>query len=416
MPTTTDISRAKRGHISALFGRGAAADRPWGVFGESIECAPKPEFNAVSMFSGCGGADLGLRFAGFNILWANDIDAAACDTYQRNIGDIECGDIRKIGLPSHLTKTKIDLLAACFPCQSFSNAGSRRGTKDANGKLLDDWAISAVGRLKPKVVVYENVRGMLSIMDDGKLLVKKICDKLRRRGYHAYFRLVNASEHRVPQKRIRVFIVGVRADAGLGEFGFPAVYGTDGLTLRDTIMDIRKDAPNYRDQISLGPAATPMCRKVPEGGSWKDLHDADLSERFIYIRRHPEKYRAPNFYRRFGRKEIAGTITASFKPEHSGVLHPTKKRAYSVREAARIQSFPDWFEFHGGSAAAMYRQIGNAVPPRLAYEIGRAVAGLLSGNPVKEPRDKIKLTRFINGGHPLRLPDPTIKHEKRRTT
>lgn len=387
--------------------------RPWDIFGAGVKDAPKPKFNMVSMFSGCGGADLGFRFSGFNVLWANDIDAAACDTYKRNIGDIVCNDIREIKLPR--IERKIDLLAACFPCQSFSNAGSRRGTGDDNGKL-NDWAIKAVKHFMPRVVVYENVRGMLSVKDDGKFLVEKICDKLRTSGYNAYLRLLNASAHHVPQKRMRVFIVGVRADAGLGEFGFPAINGTDGLTLGDTIMDVPKEVDNYADQISLGPAAAQMSKKIPEGGSWKSLDDEDLSERFIYIRRHPELYRAPNFYRRFGRDEIAGTITASFKPEHSGVLHPTKPRAYSVREAARIQSFPDWFEFCGGGAATMCRQIGNAVPPRLAYEIGLAVAGLLSGKPMKEQVEKIDLKQFFAGGRPLRLSDPTIKHEKRRTS
>ena len=387
-------------------------NRPWSIFGASIKSAPRPKFKMVSMFSGCGGADLGLRFAGFDVLWANDIDAAACATYEQNIGDIKCDDIREIRLP-RLKEKNIDLLAACFPCQSFSNAGIRRGTEDENGKLLNDWAIRAVGHFKPKVVLFENVRGMLSIKDGDDLLIKKICDKLRRLGYHAYFRLIDASEHCVPQKRMRVFIVGIRANAGLGEFEFPNAINTGNLTLGETIMDVPKNALNQADKISLSPATLLMCQKVPEGGSWKSIENKDLSERFRYIRRHPEKYRAPNFYRRFGRDEIAGTITAACKPEHSGILHPTKKRAYSVREAARIQSFPDWFKFCGGGVATMCRQVGNAVPPRLAFEIGCVISNLLSGKPAKELHEKITLAKFIKEGHPLRLSDPTVKHEKR---
>ena len=390
-----------------------SGNRPWSVFGTSIKSAPRPKFKMVSMFSGCGGADLGLRFAGFDILWANDIDAAACETYTQNIGNIKCDDIREIKLP-RLKEKNIDLLAACFPCQSFSNAGIRRGTEDENGKLLNDWAICAVGHFKPKVVLFENVRGMLSIKDGDDLLIKKICDKLKRRGYHAYLRLVDASKHHVPQKRIRVFIVGVRIDTGLGEFEFPAADGMDELTLGHTIMDVPKKAPNQVNKISLGPSAALMCENIPEGGSWKDIEDKHLSKRFIYIRRHPEKYRAPNFYRCFGRNEIAGTITASFKPEHSGVLHPTEDRVYSVREAARIQSFPDWFKFYGGGTAAMCRQVGNAVPPRLAYEIGHAISELLSGKSVKKASEKITLSQFLKEKRPLRLSDLTIKHEKRK--
>ena len=389
-------------------------ERPWSVFGEGIESAPPPKFSMISMFSGCGGMDLGLRFAGFDVRWANDIDADACATYERNLGEgvIECADIRDRGLPK---KKKTDLLAACFPCQSFSNAGSRRGISDPNGRLHDH-ALKAVVRFNPKVVIFENVRGMLSVRDGKKFLIEKICEKLRRRGYHAYFRLLNASEHSVPQNRMRVFIVGVRADLGAGEFGFPVRdESKNRMSLGETIMDVRRSAPNFGDAISLGGAAAKMCKKIPESGSWKNILDRELPERFMRIRRQPEVYRAPNFYRRFGRSEIAGTITASFKPENSGVLHPVDDRLYSVREAARIQSFPDWFEFHGKSAASLCRQVGNAVPPRLGYELGQTIARFLNGRPVEEPFPKITLTRFIAEGRHLRISSPTVKHEKRRT-
>ena len=390
-----------------------ARNRPWSVFGESIKDAPKSKFNMVSMFSGCGGLDLGFYYAGFKILWANDIDADSCETYKNNIGKdiIEHADIRDIYLPQKFEK--IDLLAACFPCQSFSNAGSRRGADDENGKL-NNYAIKAVNHFKPKIVIYENVRGMLSVWDGEKLLVEKICEKLRRRGYHVYLRILNASMHYVPQNRMRVFIVGIRADAVQGEFGFPEFGNRDGLTLGDTIMDIPRSARNYGDQMPMGPAAQSMCELIPEGGSWKDIDDSDLPERFLKIRRHPEIYRQPNFYRRFAKNEIAGTITASFKPENSGVMHPVNNRSYSVREAARIQSFPDWFEFHGKNTASRCRQVGNAVPPRLSYALGRATVALLKGEAIKEPKSKIKLSRFLSEKRPLRLSDPTIKHEKRR--
>ena len=390
-------------------------ERPWSVFGKGIESAPPPEFSMISMFSGCGGMDLGLRFAGFDVRWANDIDADACETYERNLGEgvIKCADIRTHGLPK---KKKTDLLAACFPCQSFSNAGSRRGINDPNGRLHDH-ALKAVGRFNPKVVIFENVRGMLSVRDGKNLLIEKICEKLRRRGYHAYFRLLNASEHSVPQNRMRVFIVGVRADLDAGEFGFPVRDESKSrMSLGETIMDVRRSAPNFGDAISLGGAAAKMCEKIPESGSWKNILDKELPERFMRIRRQPEVYRAPNFYRRFGRDEVAGTITASFKPENSGVLHPLDNRLYSVREAARIQSFPDWFEFRGKNAASLCRQVGNAVPPRLGYELGRTIADFLKGRPIREPLSKMRLTRFIKEGHPLRLSSPTIKHTKRSAT
>lgn len=408
---TTESGLRASGRIARRGARLAA--RPWGVFGNGIIDAPKPCFSMVSMFSGCGGMDLGLRFAGFEVLWANDIESDACATYEQNLdkGIIQCGDIRDIRLPDFRHK-KIDLLAACFPCQSFSTAGSRRGTDDENGKL-NNFAIQAIKHFRPSIVIYENVRGMLSVRDGNKLLIEKICEKLHRRGYHVYLRLVNARQHHVPQNRMRVFIVGIHT-ALKGEFGFPAFGAEDRLTLADTIMDVPKRAHNASETISLGSVASDMGSKIPEGGCWKDIPDKYLSERFMRIRRHPEIYRSPTFYRCFGRGEVAGTITATFRPENSGVLHPVENRAYSVREAARIQSFPDWFKFYGRNAESMCRQVGNAVPPRLGYELGHAIIAMLAGKPMKELQPKMRLTNFLGAKRPLRISHPTIKHEKRR--
>lgn len=384
-------------------------DKPWSVFGRGIEDAPlRPRRTMVSLFAGCGGCDLGFRFAGFKTLWANDIDPHACATYRANIGDnIVEGDIRDISLPDNLGR--VDVMAACFPCQPFSNAGAHRGVKDKINGKLNEVALEAAAHFKPSVVLYENVRGMLCAKDGKKRLITKIAKELRGLGYEVHFHLIDSSLHRVPQRRIRLFIVGVDKNRVRGEFSFPDEKSNAGLHLGAILRGKLSGLPNAGDFPQLGPQAEEMCERIPEGGSWKDIKDRFLPERLLKIRREkdPHKYRAPNFYRCFARDEIAGTITATFKPENSGVFNPYWTRPFSVREAARIQSFPDWFEFRGQSAASMYRQVGNAVPPRLAYELAQSVESVLCGekkaaNALMSFRDFCRLPR------PFRVSDAPV--------
>jgi len=121
-----------------------------------------------------------------------------------------------------------------------------------------------------------------------------------------------------------------------------------------------------------------------------------------------EKYRWPNFYRRFHRDEVAGTITAAFKPENAGVWHPVEQRIFSVREIARIQTFPDWFGFQGKNVKSKYQQIGNAVPPRLAFEIAEQVKAALNGQDLRKNTPFILFDEFIAAGKPLRAKDHDV--------
>lgn len=384
-------------------------DKPWAVFGRGIEDAPpRPRRTMVSLFAGCGGCDLGFRFAGFKTLWANDIDPHACATYRANIGDnIVEGDIR--GVKPWPVFKRVDVMAACFPCQPFSNAGAYRGVKDENNGKLNEVALEAAAHFKPSVVVYENVRGMLGAMDGKQPLIEKIARKLSRLGYEVHFRLINSSLHRVPQRRIRLFIVGVDKAKTPGKFHFPKVKMQDGLHLGAILRGAGR-LPNSRHVAKLGPQAEMMCKHIPEGGSWKDIAPKHLPDRFLGIRREDNlrKYRHPNLYRCFGRDEIAGTITATFKPENCGVLHPREYRTFSVREAARIQSFPDWFEFRGKSAASMYRQVGNAVPPRLAYELALSVKIALGGKQKIPAKEVMEFKEFRRLHRPYKTDDATV--------
>lgn len=378
--------------------------QPWSIFDDSSDEANCGRTH-VSLFSGCGGIDLGFRQAGFKTVFANDIDADACMTYRANLGEIAEGDIRTITLPKLCEQ--LDVLSAGFPCQPFSNAGSRRGVEDERGTLYQA-ALDAVETLKPRAVLFENVRGLLSFKNGKRILIEEICEHLDALDYDVVFSLVDASKHHVPQRRLRVVIIGMKRASGIGRFSFPAPMERDDLSLRHTIFDLPPNALNQNELMQLNPQAIHIGSMVPEGGSWKNIPYAKLPDRLKKIADNLEKYRWPNFYRRFHRDEIAGTITAAFKPENAGVWHPTEQRIFSVREIARIQSFPDWFNFDGRTIKSKYQQIGNAVPPRLAYEVALNIAKALNGDDLREGGEYLTFAQFVKAGKPLRACDRDI--------
>ena len=334
-----------------------------------VKAAPR----LISLFSGCGGMDAGFKKAGFNIVWANDFDADAQAIYSLNLGEIDRRDILTVGedeIPDG------DILTAGFPCQPFSNAGSRKGVHDSRGMLYKE-CLRIIERKKPKVIVFENVKGLLSTKYiDGRNLSDVLVEDLTEMediGYNVVYQLVNASDYGVPQNRQRVLFIGVRKDLGK-TFVFPPKQSKENLTLRH-VLTVPDDVPNNIDW-AFSPQALEMLNYIPEGGSWKDVPYEHLAPRFQRIRDDMKKYHSPNFYRRFSRDEICGTITASAQPENCGIIHPTENRRYTVREVARIQTFPDEFRFITNTPkdiTAMYKVIGNAVPVNLAYTIATAI-------------------------------------------
>lgn len=379
--------------------------RPWSVFDGGPRADDDCALTHVSLFSGCGGFDLGFRQAGFRTVFANDIDSDACKTYELNLGKITEGDVRLVQLPK--LERRLDVLTAGFPCQPFSNAGSRKGIEDDRGTLFQT-AIDIVAELKPRIIVFENVRGLLSFKSGEKPLIEEICLQLDKLGYDVNFSLVDASMHHVAQKRLRVLIVGVERNNGLGVFCFPTPAERSDLTLAHTILDLTTDVPNQCELMQLNPQAIHLGSMVPEGGSWRDIPYEKLPERLKRISDNIEKYRWPKFYRRFHRDEVAGTITAAFKPENAGVWHPIEKRIFSVREISRIQSFPDWYKFDGKSIKSKYKQIGNAVPPRLAYELATQIAKVLQGIDLRGDNSYLTYEKFISAGKPLRARDRDV--------
>lgn len=323
----------------------------------------------ISMFSGIGGLDLGFEKAGFRIVWANDNFLSAAETYKRNIGPIDTRPIEEVpieDLPNG------DVLLAGFPCQPFSNAGNRKGISDPRGTLFFE-TLRFIDSHKPKVVVFENVKGLLSIKNpDGSKLIDGIVRELEDRDYNVNYKLLTSSDYNVPQNRQRIFIVGVLKNHSDKTFIFPEPVARKNLTLKHVLANLPKDDPN-NEHWELSPQSKSIIEYIPEGGSWKNVPYDKLPDRLKRIRDDMKKYRSPNFYRRFSREEICGTITAAATPENSGILHPTQNRRYTVREIARIQSFPDDFILMGKSTPLKYKQVGNAVPPNMAYSVATSI-------------------------------------------
>lgn len=383
--------------------------------------------SVVSLFAGCGGLDLGFqgnfeyrhyKFPRnpYNVVLANDIDPVAALVYNSNKHffkhEMHLGDVKNLeskDIPD------FDILLAGFPCQPFSNAGQRKGIDDNRGTLFQECErVLKIGlnrKNKPIAFVFENVRGIMSSkMPDGTSVPDEIVKLTEELGFKTKYKLVNSSNYGVPSNRYRLIIVGVRAD--LQEFDFTlmdevvkeyslpsATNSPYELTLGSILSDIPESASQLSDYWAYSPSGQYMVEKIkpcfgddkilemfrlktpledmPEevkvGRSWKDMNPEDMSERFRKIWDNPKKYRAPNFYRRFALGEINGTITASAQPENCGITHPLQNRRYTIREAARIQSFPDDFEFPYTSIPNAYKVIGNAVPPILGWVIAKAL-------------------------------------------
>ncbi len=352
-----------------------------------------------SLFSGCGGFDLGFKEAGFEIAWANDIDPNACETYRRNIGEIIEGNVDDIN-PNELGD--IDVLVAGFPCQPFSNAGSRGGTKDVRGTLYQR-TFEFIEAHDPEVVVYENVRGFLSFKGDDGNLIDEIVNTLESKyGYHCSYKLVNLSHFNVPQNRLRVFLVAMKNKKYL-ESVFPEIVIGKDLSIQNVLKGLTEKIANQCELLPLNPQAIKYGKMIPEGGSWKSLPYDALPDRWKKIRDNMRRYHFPNFFRRYHRSDVMGTVTAAFKPENAAVWHPIEGRVYSVREIARFQTFPDDFVFYGKSIKSKYQQIGNAVAPLFASQLASRISECLLKVDARELAYKYPSSCSLNVNKPIHL-------------
>jgi DNA (cytosine-5)-methyltransferase 1 len=297
----------------------------------------------VSLFSGAGGLDLGFIKAGHQIIWANDNFPDAVKTYRKNIGNhIICEDISKIPsdeIPEH------DILIGGFPCQGFSVANTKRGENDERNKLYLELLRVLVDK-QPKFFLAENVKGIMSLMQ-GKVF-EMIIEDFKKAGYNVKHKVLNAANFGVPQRRERVIILGVRNDIDFSLLHPEPTHGEDSNLFNDR-----------KSWVTIGNA----LKNIPEPEEEHNLINHTYSKFKL-------KFNGYIGNRAIDPNKPAPTVTAR-GDEKGGVVvlhHPNNHRRMSVRELALTQSFPIDFIFEGTNSSA-YRQIGNAVPPMLAFAV-----------------------------------------------
>jgi len=342
---------------------------------KELKTRPLRPYKLIELFAGTGGLAIGMEQAGFESVLLNEIDKHACNTLRKNRPEwnVVEGDISQIDFSPY--KNKIDILSGGFPCQAFSYAGNKLGFEDARGTLFFEFA-RAVKETNPKVILAENVRGLLK-HDDGKTLatIKRVIDEL---GYQLVEpRVLKAMFYQVPQKRERLLLIGIRKDlANIAEFKWPSPYKRI-LNLRDALKkgelydsDVAEsDGQKYPEKKKK------VLSMVPPGGYWRDLPETLQKE-----------YMMKSYYlgggktgmaRRLSWDEPSLTLTCAPAQKQTERCHPEETRPLTIREYARIQTFPDNWHF-SGPMTSQYKQIGNAVPVNLAYAVARALVRLLN--------------------------------------
>jgi len=304
----------------------------------------------VSLFSGAGGLDLGLKWAGHEIVWANDIFLDAAATYKSNIGNhINTRDIRDI--PSSEIPC-CDVIVGGFPCQGFSVANWARSTDDPRNQLFREM-VRVIRDKQPRYFVAENVKGLLS-MEKGKVL-EQIISAFSDAGYRVCHQVVNAADYGVPQMRMRLLILGVRED--LENVPIFPPHPTHSKPAKAKMLGL---CP----WLSVGEALA----HLPEPEVGRQIPNHDYS-------RYKLRFNGHLGHRFIEPSRPAPTVTGR-GDDRGGVVvlhHPNNHRRMSARELATVQSFPDYFVFSGPKSSA-YRQIANAVPPMLGKAIGLMLA------------------------------------------
>ena len=361
--------------------------------------------NVVSLFSGGGGLDLGFQRQGYNIIWAIDNEANAVDTYKKNIGNhIVLGDINLIPLEKI---PKADIIIGGPPCQSFSLAG-KRDVEDKRGQLVWKY-IDIVNYIKPKAFVFENVTGIQSAKNkNGEKVVTLLKQAFKDIGYNIELQVMNAADYGVPQKRKRVIIVGLLNGA---KFEFPKpTYCEDGngllkyVSVEDALSDLGKvsaseDGISYYKNKPTNEFQTKMRKNhkqnfvtehfmpqmseldkyivahVKPGGNYMDIPADVPSKR---IRRLQKEGGHTTCYGRMSPNKASYTINTYFNRPNVGCnIHYDQDRLITVREALRLQSFPDEYEIVSTSKQGRNLIVGNAVPPILAEVIAEQLKKFL---------------------------------------
>lgn len=366
----------------------------------------------VSLFSGAMGLDLGLERAGFEPLLVADNMDAAVQTIERNRPALKVfsGDITELSGSELLgmigvRQGELDLLAGGPPCQSFSTAGKRKSTECArNGHLVFEF-VRFVEELRPRAFVMENVKGILSASikwrdlpynNNGKKiddlhgsLLRELLARFESLGYSVAYKVLNAADYGVPQVRERVFFLGTR-DGSSPKFPDPShsesgdLWTEPWVPIGEVLKGLRSDN-SHRAQFSE--RKLKYLRMVPPGGNWRDL--PVRIQRESMGRAYFAKGGRTGYWRRLSLSRPAPTILTEPNNASTSLCHPKKDRPLTVRECARIQTFPDSWVFCG-RGAEQYRLVGNAVPPLLARKLGEALMQMLSeGACSRQPRQRV---------------------------
>lgn len=324
------------------------------------------EFKGIELFAGAGGLALGLERAGIDGAAFVERDHRACETLRKNRPgwNVLEGDIREVDFTAW--RGEVDLVSGGAPCQAFSHAGKRLGFGDVRGTLFAEFA-RCVDETAPAMFLFENVKGLLT-HDCGRTFAT-IINKFESLGYEVAWKVLNACRYGVGQKRERVIVIGVRADvAKVAAFRYP-VEDARVTTLSDALRDV-PDSP----YVPYSERKRAVLDLVPAGGCWVDLPD-DVAR----------DYMGKSYFSGGGRRGAARrlswgapcpTITTSPSQKLTDCCHPDYTRPLTIREYARVQSFPDDWEFVG-TLSDEYRLIGNAVPVELARRVGLEVVAAL---------------------------------------
>ena len=333
------------------------------------------EYTVVELFAGAGGLALGLEQAGFTTKATVEINKWAAKTLitNRPHWNVIQKDIQEVvqdGIRNYLDdkNIEIDLLSGGYPCQSFSYAGKKLGLEDTRGTLFYDFA-EILKELKPKMFLAENVKG-LATHDKGRTL-QVMLDVFEEVGYKVDYKVLNALDYGVAQKRQRIVIIGTRKDIRkkIGfDYQYPEPY-KETLTLKDILKDVPPSpCAKYNDKKKE------VLKYVSPGGCWRDLPD-DVAREYMKTTYYMGGGRT-GIARRLSWDEPGLTVLCSPSQKQTERCHPDELRPFSIRENARIQSFPDDWIFEG-SLSEQYKQIGNAVPVNLAKEIGKSIIAYL---------------------------------------
>jgi len=334
---------------------------------------PIKKYKVLELFAGAGGLAIGLEKSGLKCVALNEIDKWACQTLRENRPqwNVLEGDVKSFSFDNF--KNKIDVVTGGFPCQAFSYAGKKLGLNDARGTLFYEFA-RVINEVKPLICIGENVKGLLS-HEKGKTLegMLSILDEI---GYNVVpVKVLKAINYNVPQKRERLILVGVRKDIDI-KYEYPKPYQTI-----YNLSDALKKGELYECNVPKSEGSKyPQHKKdvldlIPPKGYWRDL-PLDIQK----------EYMGKSFYlgggktgmaRRIGWDEPSLTLTCSPAQKQTERCHPDETRPFTVREYARIQTFPDDWKFVG-SVSQQYKQIGNAVPCNLGQEIGYSIINFLN--------------------------------------